>query len=108
MKSGLPLERQLLSLVTASNDHRPTTAAFYLAKSYLNYLAKTLRHRVDYQPIDQAALKDKLASSPSLSCYQPDRSAWLIVNQQMVGIVGEFKPDIIKQFKLPVLSSVLN
>ena len=104
-EDGLPLERQLLSLVTASNDHQPTTAAFYLAKSYLNYLAKTLGIEFDYQPIDQAALKDKLASSPSLSCYQPDRSAWLIVNQQMVGIVGEFKPDIIKQFKLPALSS---
>ncbi|HJP96281.1 MAG TPA: phenylalanine--tRNA ligase subunit beta [Candidatus Saccharimonadales bacterium] len=97
---GLPTEFNMLSLVIATNDKRVQKgqgAAYYEARKYLERLAESLGIAVQFEPI---------TTEPNLPVVRPfdmQRSAIVRVKGTDIylGIVGEFKASVRKQFKLP-------
>lgn len=99
-EDGLPVEFNMLALVYASNTTKGQ-AAYYTVKKYLEYLAEMLNISFDYKTID---------TENSYPVYRPfdiSRSANIYIKgtQINVGIVGEFKSNVISKLKLPDLSA---
>lgn len=97
-KDGLPLEFEDLDLVFASKQTQ-AGAAFYRAKAYLDVLAMDLGLALMYQPFD------KDPDDPITDPYDLSRSAQVLVDNQVLGIVGEFKASVRRNFKLPAYSA---
>jgi phenylalanyl-tRNA synthetase beta chain len=96
--SGLPLEFEDLDLVYASKQAQPG-AAFYYARHYLDTLAHDLGVQLTYRPFTEDP-KD-----PMTEPYDLSRSAEVLIDDQVLGIVGEFKVSVGKGFKLPKYSA---
>ena len=89
----LPAELPQVAGVLASK--KATGSAFYQLKHILGY---TFGHEaLAYVRLDQA--KESLDSS--LNLFEPKRAATIYLNNQLVGVVGEFKGKIRREFKLP-------
>lgn len=98
---GLPREFPMVSLVVAANDKQVASqegAAFYEARKYLTQLTDSLGIAVQFE-----ALK-KEPQYPVCGPYDHTRSAMVRVKGTDIylGIIGEFKVAVRKQFKLPV------
>lgn len=101
---GLPTEFNMLSLVVATNDKRVQKgqgAAFYDARKYLEHLADSLGIAVQFDPLKTEP------NYPVVRPFDPQRSAMVRVKGTDIylGIIGEFKASVRKQFKLPVHSA---
>lgn len=94
-ESGLPVEFEDLDFVYASKQKQPG-AAFYVARRYVDALAYDLGVPVTYQPFTDNP------NDPITDPYDLTRSARVIVDGQVIGVVGEFKPSVRKGFKLPL------
>lgn len=97
---GLPKEYKVLSLVFAANAKAAKAyggAAFYQAKTYLDYLAAQLGLSIVYDPIP------KDLPYPNTRPFDRKRSAIVRVagTSILLGIVGEYKQSVTKGFKLP-------
>lgn len=96
---GLPSEFDMAALVyTASDKLAKQGAAFYQARVFLTCLADRLHLQLKFTPI---------TDSPDVPVVQPydlSRSAYVSVegSDQFLGIIGEFKPSVRKNLKLPV------
>ena len=91
----LPQERQLTALVYAQKAAQGP-AAFYILRRYLDALAEYLGLDFSYSALEGGD-KDLLSQ-----VYLPSRSAQIICAEKVLGIVGEFKPEIRRNFKLPL------
>lgn len=93
---GLPVEPPVLALVYANKDDG-TGAAFYRVKSILEFLAGQLKIELVYEQLDSAS------TSPVVMPFEPKRSAIVTDKStgQYVGVVGEYKKSVAKNFKLP-------
>jgi phenylalanyl-tRNA synthetase beta chain len=104
VEADLPSEYPSLALVYASK-HPGKSAAYFKAKDYLSFLIDELNITgVNYQPLDQVSdLADQLVqlSKP----FDDRRSALVKIDHQQLGIVGEFKSNVIASLKLPKYSA---
>jgi phenylalanyl-tRNA synthetase beta chain len=97
-EDGLPREFEVLGLVTTANDKltKDKGAAFYEARAYLEYLARRFGVTIEYTPISGDP------DFPIMKPYDLSRSASIQVKGgEPLGIIGEFKPSVLKNLKLP-------
>lgn len=94
-KEGLPIENNYIDLVYTSKKDKPG-APFYVAKKIIDNLGKDLGVKFEFKKIVNQIDKQILAP------FDIDRSSLIIIdNGDIVGLVGEFKQSVIKNFKLP-------
>lgn len=94
-KEGLPIENNYIDLVYTSKKDKPG-APFYVAKKIIDNLGKDLGVKFEFEKIVNQIDKQILAP------FDIDRSSLIrIDNGDIVGLVGELKQSVIKNFKLP-------
>jgi hypothetical protein len=102
-KDGLPAEQSLVDLVYSSKKPR-VGAAFYRVRVALDQLARDSGLTLVYTPV--AAAQDDPVYAP----FDINRSARIWVEssetadqpeRQLIGVVGELRPAVVKHFKLP-------
>lgn len=92
----VPKELDSLGFVVASSKKK-AGAAYYEAKTYLEYLQIELGLDLTFEPLEEGA------SYPVTDPYEPKRSAriWDTETRERIGVIGEFKKSVQKAFKLP-------
>jgi phenylalanyl-tRNA synthetase beta chain len=99
-EENVPGELSLLALTIATKKPRDG-AAYYAAKSYLEYLATSLGLSFSYSVIDHEP------GYPVTAPFEYCRSA--MVNDrasgEFIGIIGEYKKSVQRAFKLPEYSA---
>lgn len=94
-KEGLPIENNYIDLVYTSKKDK-SGAPFYVAKKIIDNLGKDLGVKFEFEKIVNQINKQILAP------FDIDRSSLIrIDNGDIVGLVGELKQSVIKNFKLP-------
>ena len=94
-KEGSPIENNYIDLVYTSKKDKPG-APFYVTKKLINNLGKNLGVKFEFEKIVNQIDKQILAP------FDIDRSSLIrIDNGDIVGLVGELKQSVIKNFKLP-------
>ena len=94
-KEGSPIENNYIDLVYTSKKDKPG-APFYVTKKLINNLGKDLGVKFEFEKIVNQIDKQILAP------FDIDRSSLIIIdNGDIVGLVGELKQSVIKNFKLP-------
>ena len=94
-KEGLPIENNYIDLVYSSKKDKPG-APFYVAKKIIDNLGKDLGVKFEFEKIVNQIDKQILAP------FDIDRSSLIrIDNGDILGLVGELKRSVIKNFKLP-------
>ncbi|MDR1300406.1 MAG: phenylalanine--tRNA ligase subunit beta [Candidatus Nomurabacteria bacterium] len=106
----LPADFHQLGLVVNSKNDKED--AFYLAKRYLTELLERLGYKSTMRPFRIGETeKDKRRLERAIyRPFEPKRSAEVYVGEQWVANVGEYKADVLKNFKLatPVAGFELN
>ena len=92
---GLPREFKMLDVVYASKNQKNEGAPYYQAKHLLMQLADDLGVTLSFAMIEQ---EDEY---PVSKPFDHTRSAYVYVDETLVGMVGEFKASVRKNFKLP-------
>lgn len=102
-KDGLPAEQSLIDLVYSSKKPR-AGAAFYRVRAVLDQLARDSGLTLVYTPVTAAQ------DDPVYAPFDINRSAHIWVEsseadgqpeRQLIGVVGELRPAVVKHFKLP-------
>ena len=97
---GLPTEFDMLGLVIAADDKvvdAGAGAAYYEARTYLEFLAARFGLVLEYVPLAEPH------NYPVMAPYDHTRSAIVSVKGgEQLGIIGEFKRSVLKKLKLPV------
>lgn len=94
---GLPREFERLAFVYSADDKlKKEGAAFYQARLYLNQLSN---HNV--VPFSKDLLQGHKMMTQLVAPYDESRSGLVWNGKMPVGIVGEFKPSVARNFKLP-------
>lgn len=93
-EAGLPYERDFLAFVIARKKQEDG-AAFYEAKKYLEFLGQSLGVQLTFEPAFENS------QSANAKPFEIHRSAAVKAGDTILGIVGEFKSSVIKNFKLP-------
>jgi phenylalanyl-tRNA synthetase beta chain len=95
---NVPVELDSLGFVMTSK--RTDRAAYYSAKSYLEFMANNLGCQFAYKPLDKLSSEPKL---PLEAPFEPRRSARIYdkTSDKILGVVGEFKPSVQRALKLP-------
>lgn len=100
----LPRERLGLSYIFSAERKAATNwegAPFYQAKYQLAHLLEELRiSDILFKPLSGAKLEQWWLQNLSV-IFEPKRSALVLVNSQIVGIIGEFNATVKNNFKLP-------
>ena len=97
---GLPRAYERLALVFAADDktaQRYEGAAYYQALRHLTQLMKSLGLESDFH-INALANNE---SDMAAVYYEPGRAATITVEGQIVGRIGEYRPEVRRAFKLP-------
>ena len=100
--NGLPSETEALGFVLAANSKlKIPGAAYYQARQYLDNLARSLQIDLELQPL--SSKENSQLSQP----FDKGRSATILIKNTKVpiGVIGEFKPNVTRSFKLPVYSA---
>lgn len=95
----VPLELDSVAFTvtrTTASDTSDDGAAFYEAKMYLEFLASELGLTFVYEPLEESS------EYPVTQPFEPKRSArvWDAETHQRVGVVGEYKRRVQKNFKV--------
>lgn len=99
----VPNEDTHVAVVIAYSDKKkPTGAAYYQARHYLEQI---IDHDTTLRPLVSFDLANDLWGSQLVAPYDPERSAILVKDNQIWGVVGEFKQNVAKAFKLPAYSA---
>lgn len=102
-EDGLPAEQSLIDLVYSSKKPR-AGAAFYHVRAVLDQLAHDSGLTLVYTPVTAAQ------DDPVYAPFDINRSAHVWVEgseaasqseRQLIGVVGELRPAVVKHFKLP-------
>ncbi|MBB1558520.1 phenylalanine--tRNA ligase subunit beta [Candidatus Saccharibacteria bacterium] len=102
-EDGLPAEQSLVDLVYSSKKPR-AGAAFYHVRAVLDQLARDSGLTLVYTPVTAAQ------DDPVYAPFDINRSAHIWVEssettgqpeRQLIGVVGELRPAVVKHFKLP-------
>jgi phenylalanyl-tRNA synthetase beta chain len=97
---GVPAEMHRLGLVVVGR-HAEVGAPYYKAKWLLEYLGKALGLQLEYKPFP---------ADTTLAFTKPfelKRSARIVDvrSNQSIGIVGEYKSSVVRDFKLPAFAA---
>lgn len=96
----VPNEDNHIACVLAYGDkYQPEGAAFYHARKYLEQIMNLDEHTV-VALADFDLSKDEWGAQ-LVAPYEPTRSAVIIKDDQIWGVVGEFTQKVAKSFKLP-------
>jgi phenylalanyl-tRNA synthetase beta chain len=87
---GVPVEKTSLALVLAERKNKGT--AFYKAKKYLDKVLSVYHLDVKYVPL--------AVDAPEAVPFEKKRAAEVVVNGEILGVVGEFKNSVRNEFKL--------
>ncbi len=103
---GLPLEFQRIALVFASDGKaakRLSGASFYQAKAYLSGLLNSfgIDQAVTYEPLSELSFTGHQAQEQMAKPFAPKRSAAVLRDGNVVGIVGEYRGSVRRALKLP-------
>ena len=107
-EDGLPAEQLLIDLVYSSKKPR-AGAAFYHVRAVLDQLARDSGLTLVYTPVTAAQ------DDPVYAPFDINRSAHIWVEsseadgqpeRQLIGVVGELRPAVVKHFKLPDYTAV--
>ncbi|RYF28836.1 MAG: phenylalanine--tRNA ligase subunit beta [Chloroflexi bacterium] len=92
---NVPVELDRVGLILA--DRQQKGAAYYQAKRLIEYLGESLGLQLEFKPLPEAT--SLLIAQP----FEYRRSARVIdVNSGMaLGVIGEYKKSVVKNFKLP-------
>lgn len=93
---GVPGEINMLAL-TVAHKKPQIGSAFYEAKAYLEYIAEQLGMEFSYQPVESEL------GYPVTVPFEYRRSATVtdVASGEFIGMVGEYKKSVAKNFKLP-------
>ncbi len=102
----VPAEEERLALVFATDDKTVQSsyggAPYYQALRFLAELLDNLGVNYAIEPYHEP----KFAQGRQLLApFEKSRTGFITINEQWVGIVGEFKPIVAKNLKLPTFSS---
>lgn len=96
----VPKEFENLALVVANSDKiKGLGAAYFQARQYLDYLAESFGIDVRYEPLSEPP------TYPAAAPYDYKRSARIYVGDKLIGLIGEFKPSVLRVLKLPAASA---
>lgn len=92
----VPKELDSIAFVVAKSK-KSNAAAYYEAKTYLEYLQIELGLDLTFESLEEDA------SYPVTDPFEPKRSAriWDTETRERIGVIGEFKKSVQKAFKLP-------
>ncbi len=88
---NVPVEKTNLALVVT--DKKSKDSAYYLAKKYLDKLLTDFNIEYKIEPIDDADEINQI--------FESRRAAQVVIDGQVVGVVGEFENPVKSDFKLP-------
>lgn len=91
---GLPIESDLLELIFASKTKR-AGAPYFQAQRLATDLCKNLGIEAVYEVISETM------DYPGIAPYDQQRSALIKSSGKIIGVVGELKQSVRKNFKLP-------
>lgn len=99
-EEGLPDESARLGLVYARNDTMQG-APYFVAKRMLSYLLDSLHiTNVHFQALTEYK-NDDARINELIAPFAPDRSAAVLVDDRLIGVVGELTMSVRRNFKLP-------
>jgi len=102
--AGVPNEDNHLALVVAYSDkQKPAGAPYYAARRYLERLVDW--EKLALVPLAKFDLATDEWGRQLTSAYEPGRSAVMVKNEQVWGVIGEFKPNVRRALKLPEFSA---
>lgn len=96
---SVPNEDNHLALVLAYAKNQPEGAAYYQALQYLGQV--TDLSQTQRVPMTEFDLSTDEWGQQLAAPYAPERSAVIVKDGQLYGVVGEFKQAVAKAFKLP-------
>ncbi len=99
----VPGEINRIALVTTSSSNADHGASYYVAKQYLTELlaeigVTDIRYLAYKEPSSE---EDMQAVRP----FEPARSSYIQVGEAIIGILGEYKANVRRSLKLPVLTA---
>ena len=101
---GVPNEDNHLALVLACNGKNiPTGAPYYQALRYLEAISADVGNLL--VPLTEFDTASDEWGQQLVAPYEPKRSAVIVINKQIWGVVGEFKTSVQKALKLPAYSA---
>jgi phenylalanyl-tRNA synthetase beta chain len=100
-ESKLPIEFQHLGFVYA-NKNKIEGAPYFVVRTYLEELLASLGLECKLVELSKDIFGPK---HPLCSPFQYGRSAGIEIAGQLRGIIGEFNPEVYKNFKLPESSA---
>ena len=86
----VPIEKSRFGLVLAERKNQGT--AYYKAKYYVEKLLKDLNIEIELKPLR--------ATGPEVSPFEKKRAAEIWANGGVIGVVGEFRSSVKRNFKL--------
>lgn len=89
-EDGVPVEKTSLGFVVA--ERKNDTTAYYKAKKYINKILSVNGVEVKYLPLKN--------ETPESMPFENKRAAEIVVDGELLGIVGEFKNSVRNEFKL--------
>jgi len=96
LKNKVPSEFNTLAFVYASKSSR-AGAAYYRSVKYLDHLLKGITY--DLIPLSQVKSTEEYIEMTKP--FDVDRSAGICVEGKLIGIIGEFRANVIRELKLP-------
>jgi phenylalanyl-tRNA synthetase beta chain len=101
---NVPNEDTHVALVVAANDkERQPGAPFYLARTYLEQIARL----EDFQMVAMASfdMSNDVRGQQLSAMYAPSRAMVIVKDDQIWGVVGEYAPAVQRRFKLPMFAA---
>lgn len=95
---AVPREYNRISL-TFTDTSKEAGAAYYCAQLYLNEIID--RDQVKLVPMSTMDQPEDISIRQMVSGYEPARSAVLVMDDTVRGVVGEYTAEVRKAFKLP-------
>jgi phenylalanyl-tRNA synthetase beta chain len=107
-ENGLPIESQRLAFVFAADGKAAKQfegASYYQAKVYLSGLLQSfnLEEQVAYLSLSEAVFEGQQSIEQLCRPFEPARSAVVLKDSHIVGVVGEYRGSVQKTLKLPTL-----
>ena len=104
-EDGLPKEFDHLAMVIAVSDkaaaNRPG-APYYAARGYVEQLlGDSSAGEYELRPLDSVSFEGHVLTEQMAQPFTPNRSAAVMRDGRIVGVVGEYKAAVAKAFKLP-------
>lgn len=95
---GLPREYQTLALTYAAKKLN-SSAAFYTAKRYLDFVLKNLG--VEYTIVSAQTPPQWEIGRQVFAPFEPKRSGFVLINDEFAGFIGEYNARVRRSLKLP-------